>query len=317
MIDFDAETLPWVDREGFPERLAQRTGSGEIDEQDAALLQRWHRDGFLHLPKAVSDADVDALLASYEQAWRSPPDSVKLMAEGRGVVAWSDFGGRDSLPNTHFRVLDFQDASEEARHLMLHPEVLRVLRLIFDETPVAMQSLFFEYGSEQHAHQDFPYVQAHILSHLVGCWFACEDANADNGALLYYPGSHRLPKYAFPGNELRWDGQHPEHVDAFEAYLARACADAGIEPLLFEAKKGDVLFWHAALVHAGSPVGKPGSTRRSFVVHYSSETAYPRDRRAPEQEPRRLRRNGGMLYLLPQPTPWGRLRGKLARAIGR
>jgi ectoine hydroxylase-related dioxygenase (phytanoyl-CoA dioxygenase family) len=322
MIDFEPTTLPWVDRVDFEPAVEARLHGGEIAAADAERLRCWNRDGFLHLPGVVAHQQIDALLAAYELAWQRPPKNVRLMVEGRGVVAWDQLGDRAALPNTHYRLLDFQDASVEARELMLHPEVLRVLRLIFDQTPVAMQSLFFEYGSEQHPHQDFPYVQANILSHLVGCWFACQDANADNGALLYYPGSHRLPKYEFPHTGLRWDGVHHEHVAAFEDYLPRACREAGIEPILFEAKKGDVLFWHAALVHAGSPVGKPGTPRRSFVVHYSTVGAYPRDRRDPLREPLRVKKNGGMLYLPRRPSPlrwvararggWRRLRARLS-----
>lgn len=320
-IDFDGATLPWVDRQDFPAQLQRRIEAETISEEEAGLLRSWHRDGFLHLPRVIEEERIEALLEEYEQGWNEPPEGVSLLAEGRGVTSWSEMvedGGRPAIGNRHYRVLDFQDRSEAARDLMLHPRVLRMLRLIFEDTPVAMQSLFFEYGSEQHAHQDFPYVQANILSHLVGCWFACEDAGRENGALLYYPGSHRIPKHAFPGTGLRWDGVHPEHVEEFEAYLPKACAEMGLEPVQFEAEKGDVLLWHAALVHAGSPVEREEATRKSFVVHYSSLTAYPRDRRAPDREPRRIRRNGGQLYLVPPPpSPWDRLKERIASLLGR
>jgi ectoine hydroxylase-related dioxygenase (phytanoyl-CoA dioxygenase family) len=34
------------------------------------------------------------------------------------------------------------------------------------------------------------------------------------------------------------------------------------------AKKGDVLIWHANLVHGGAPILNPALTRKSMVVHY-------------------------------------------------
>jgi len=36
----------------------------------------------------------------------------------------------------------------------------------------------------------------------------------------------------------------------------------------FHAKKGDVLIWHANLVHGGAPILEKGLTRKSMVVHY-------------------------------------------------
>jgi hypothetical protein len=34
------------------------------------------------------------------------------------------------------------------------------------------------------------------------------------------------------------------------------------------AKRGDVLLWHALLVHGGSAIAKPGRTRKSMACHY-------------------------------------------------
>ncbi len=37
----------------------------------------------------------------------------------------------------------------------------------------------------------------------------------------------------------------------------------------FRARKGDVVIWHADLVHGGSPVTREGSSRNSLVTHFS------------------------------------------------
>jgi ectoine hydroxylase-related dioxygenase (phytanoyl-CoA dioxygenase family) len=197
--------------------------------------------------------------------------------------------------------------------------VVRHLALIFDQAPVAMQSLFFEYGSEQGLHQDFPYVQAQHLSHLIGCWVALEDVTADSGPLFYYSGSHRLPKYDWGGGSLRFDGQDDGQddgqVEAFEAHLAKACADAGLERVTFHAKKGDVFLWHAALVHGGSAATDRALTRKSFVVHFSTREGYPRDRRWPDQEPILAEINGGFLYRPPPASKLPLLR-RVKRKLG-
>lgn len=36
----------------------------------------------------------------------------------------------------------------------------------------------------------------------------------------------------------------------------------------FEAKKGQVFFWHSGLIHGGSRVVNESLTRKSFVIHF-------------------------------------------------
>ncbi|RMH20760.1 MAG: hypothetical protein D6696_07405 [Acidobacteria bacterium] len=308
-LDFDPQTLPWADRDDFPAALDRRLADGTLDDDGAARLREWRERGFLHLQGAVEEALIDRLLEAYERAWTERPP-VKLLVEGRGVVPFAELPPRAEIGHHHYRVMDFQDVEPAAREIVLHPTILKHLRLIFDQTPVAMQSLFFEYGSEQRGHQDFPYVQSAVLSHLVGCWVACEDVAPESGPLFYYPGSHRLPKFDWGGGSLAFDGRDESRVASFEAFLDEQCRKAGLERLVLEAEKGDVLLWHAALVHGGSPVTDAGRSRKSFVVHYSSQTAYPRDRRFPDRPPRVLARHGGRLYLPPAPGL-----GRYARAV--
>jgi len=71
------------------------------------------------------------------------------------------------------------------------------------------------------------------------------------------------------------DGSYPleqieEHVRSLEV---RAIAH-GLEKRHFLAKKGDVLVWHADLVHGGSP-GSHLMTRKSIVTHYCPKHIAP------------------------------------------
>ena len=317
-LDFDAATLPWIDLPTFPQELDRRLNAGEIDLATAHHLLDWRHQGYLYLPGCLEDARIEALLAEYEQAWEERPP-LKALVEGKGEQNFPDVAPRSELHHHHFRVLDLQDVSEAARQAMFHPQIVHSLRAIFDQVPVAMQSIFFEYGSEQGAHQDFPYVQAQILSHLVGCWIALEDVGPDNGPLFYYPGSHRLSKYDWGDGKLTWNGQSHEEVVQFEQDLARRCEAAGLEKLTFHAKKGDVFLWHAALVHGGTAVNDHDLSRKSFVGHFSTREAYPRDRRWPEVEPQVVDINGGVLYAKPEhgsgPGMMGKLRSLAGKAV--
>jgi ectoine hydroxylase-related dioxygenase (phytanoyl-CoA dioxygenase family) len=44
-------------------------------------------------------------------------------------------------------------------------------------------------------------------------------------------------------------------------------------------KRGDLLIWHGALIHGGTPMLNPGLTRRSFICHYTSMASHKQAQR--------------------------------------
>jgi ectoine hydroxylase-related dioxygenase (phytanoyl-CoA dioxygenase family) len=50
--------------------------------------------------------------------------------------------------------------------------------------------------------------------------------------------------------------------------LGAALGEGGFEKRTFLPAKGDLLVWHANLVHGGGPISAEGRTRRSLVAHY-------------------------------------------------
>ena len=313
-LHFDQLTVLWTDRSDFEDELARRRATLGVDDTDAELLQDWARDGFVRFPALIEPAAVEGLLADAEAAWRERP-RIDVNISGLGIVEMPEAPLREQIGHHHYRLLDLQDVSESARRIALGRRLSRFLRLLFDDVPVAMQSLFFEYPSEQETHQDFPFVQARILSHLVGCWIACEEVDERNGPLVYYPGSHRLPKFDWGGGNLAMEGEDAGRVAKFTDYLERASTEAGLERRILKASQGDVLLWHGALAHGGAPAEDPEATRKTFVVHYSSATAYPRDRRTPKMRPHVHEENDARLYLRRRPGPLGKLRRRIGDLV--
>lgn len=308
--DYPAESLPWVDRKDFKKILREKLASGAVSEAEAEDLKSWNRDGFV-LWRGAVDADlIDELLQDYETAWRERP-CCQLFVPMKRPFLWADIGGRGE--ERSFRVMDFHNLSAAAAAIMMHPKVLSFMRLIFDEKPVGMQTLFFEHGSEQGAHQDFAYVQADILSHLAAAWVACEDTDEANGPLLFYPGSHRIPKFDFENGRIAYTAKDASRHAAWEAHMKNSCERMGLKPRTFEAKKGDILLWHSALVHGGSRVLDRQRTRKSLVSHYSDIKAYPEDWRNKGKPPRRIEMNGGVYYEWEAP---GHCEGRYPRRQG-
>jgi phytanoyl-CoA hydroxylase len=296
VLDFDSSTLPWTDREEFDRDAEERVMRGDITFDDSNLLRQWRRDGFIVLKNVVDTVCIEELLAHYYRAWEERP-MCNILWEGGGVTRLSDAPSRDELTHHHYRLMDFHNLSEAGRSIALHPTIIKYVRLILDDDPVCMQSLFFEYGSEQGMHQDFPWVCPDILSHLIGCFVACEDSKEENGGLMYYPGSHLVRKFDFGNGSIKYTGGNEEKVKSFEEHLFKECKRMGLQEEILRVHKGDVLLWHAALVHGGSLVVDKNATRKSFVLHYSSKTAYPRDRRSPASIQRSIAQNGGQFYV--------------------
>jgi ectoine hydroxylase-related dioxygenase (phytanoyl-CoA dioxygenase family) len=194
------------------------------------------------------------------------------------------------------RYLDFHNASEAAAEIMMLPGVLRFVEMCFGEKTAAMQTLLFENGTQQASHQDFAFVHSLRPACLMGAWVALEDARLDAGPLFYWDRSHHaVPKYAFGDGTVLAEGDGP-HVRAFENYLENACRERGLQRLIFTPRKGDLLIWHSALVHGGMPRNDLALTRRSMVSHYTTQEAYPYDRRDPNGRPQVIERNGGVYY---------------------
>ncbi len=292
---FDPATLPWTDRPDFQQRLADKRAAGEISADEAAMLLQWDRDGFVVLPKIIEDNLIDALWRDEARAWQERP-VCKMESEGTGVTMLSESKPKQELTHHHYRIMDFHNLSQAGAHIMMHPKIVRTLELLFGEQICAMQSLLFEYGSEQHKHQDFAYVHAQIPSHLIGSWVACEEAGPENGSLVYFPGSHKIPMFDFGDGNVLYTKHDPAKHDEFERHLDTECNRLGCEPKTLRAQKGDVLLWHGALVHGGGTTEDRNRTRRTFVCHYSTQRAYVKDRRSWDDEPKFINLNGGRYH---------------------
>lgn len=54
----------------------------------------------------------------------------------------------------------------------------------------------------------------------------------------------------------------------YESAIQKLLEGQNLEKKFFTAKKGDVLIWHANLLHGGSKVVDQARTRKSMVLHY-------------------------------------------------
>lgn len=162
-----------------------------------------------------------------------------------------------------------------AWEVCLNARLSRFLSLVFDTKPIACQQLLFRKSNGHRVHQDTSVVAVEDPMLLAATWIALEDVVEGSGELAFYDRSHKLPHYLFKDGTKRIHFKEDDQ-DLYVAELDAACRRNGMSYERFMAKKGDVFFWTADLVHRSHPRTLPdGTSRLSCVTHYHPTTTTP------------------------------------------
>jgi hypothetical protein len=187
----------------------------------------------------------------------------------RSLSTHFDLEGWRTGSAENLRLQDGWNQCTAVRELALHPVVLEFLGILFGREPFCFQTLNFPVGSQQHFHSDAVHFHSYPHGFMCGVWMALEDVHEDAGPLVYYPGSHRLPY-----RSAKTEGLTPSEIVAephpqrlFEPIWRREIRQQGFQPKTFLPRQGEVLVWHANLLHGGLPVKNRERTRWSQVNH--------------------------------------------------
>lgn len=255
----DSGPKPWLDRDGWSQQIEA------LPAEQAALCRQWAENGYVIQPKLIPESLLDTAWQAYEQSVQ------------RGVItlAPESAGDGDLLPgrflNPHKRVRPF---CRVAKHL----ELKHCLQRLLGHPVKLLQTIASHKGSQQAAHSDSIHMTTYPLGYLAAAWIAFEDIRTDSGPLELYPGSHRLP-YVFSHDlQISVDDMKNEGYGSYRAryepFVQRLIAEHGLRPKYFEARKGDVLIWHANLLHGGSQRRDLSLTRKALVGHYFAKGAF-------------------------------------------
>ena len=179
-------------------------------------------------------------------------------------------GWRDgTTPN--LRIQDAWQTLPEVKDLACNQTVLNLLSDLYGRQAFPFQTLNFAVGTQQHFHSDSIHFSSCPERFMAGVWVALEDIDSDNGPLVYYPGSHKLPIYTNEhiGKNPAWGTSRPYiQYSAFERAWEAIVEALDLKPLHFHAKKGQALIWAANLLHGGAAQNDLKRTRHSQVTHY-------------------------------------------------
>jgi ectoine hydroxylase-related dioxygenase (phytanoyl-CoA dioxygenase family) len=164
-----------------------------------------------------------------------------------------------------YKISDLHLHEPTIQALSADPRLLGVVADLLSAPPVVMHSILLEHGSQQPAHFDTFYMPSATPNLMAAAWVAIDPVTPGNGALFYYPGSHLIPPYRFSNGHTKVvDSEYP----AAKAHIDRVMAAPGARRREFLADPGDVLIWHAQLLHGGAAITDPDRTRLSLVTHY-------------------------------------------------
>lgn len=265
----------WLDLPDAHEKIEQKRRAGTITAGEAAHLRQFADDGYFLFSTDLSADDAKAFENDVDRLWSERPANITVAYDTPPKRFRDADSARDRKPK--YRIHDIHSCSAVARRLYLDRRIHRWMQLILGEEPVATQSLFFEYGSQQALHRDSIVVPTPLFGHLAAVWIALEDIDPRSGALLYVPGSHKMPFYEFAPGQFVFDYARMGADDVAKAmrFHDEEMARRGLETKMFAPKRGEAFVWHSALMHGGGPVEDERLTRRSFVIHYSSRRTHP------------------------------------------
>jgi len=250
---------PWLDQPDALARIERKLEQRALTPREAEQCRHWSERGYIVVRNLIDEPILDAVWAAYE-------NTVKA---GRLALPADPAGEGDLYPG---RCLNPHKKCGEFCRILKHPGLLGWIRLLMEREPRPLQTITSHKGSQQALHSDSIHMTTYPLGYLTAAWIAFEDIHPDSGPLVYYPSSHKLP-YVFSKDagisesDYKANG-YAAYQEKYEPHIRELVREHGLRPAYFHARKGDVLIWHANLVHGGSQRNNLQLSRRALVCHF-------------------------------------------------
>lgn len=243
------QDLPWSDT---APSITDQPGFDALPESiQGPISETWQQGGFAVLRGYFSEEFIDETNSEID----------RLMEEK--VIDFNYSGKKIMFAFRH---------GEKMGQIAKDPGITAAFDFLLGKKMRPFQSINFTKSSEQRAHSDAIHMTTYPLGYLTAAWVALEDIGPDQGPLVYYPGSHKLPyslNHRFPhgGSRYLLGKQAYWH---YEEHIQKLIKEEGLKGEVLHPKKGDVFLWHGNLIHGAQKMLKPELTRKSMVVHYMS-----------------------------------------------
>jgi ectoine hydroxylase-related dioxygenase (phytanoyl-CoA dioxygenase family) len=170
----------------------------------------------------------------------------------------------EALLGAH-KINDLYLESASCRNLNLNKKLREILKFLFGDYPLVINSLTLRKGSQQPHHFDYYYMPPPVGEAMLVSSICLEDQKPGSGLLGYYPGSHKIPPYRFSNGGI---AMVTDEYEAAREYAMAEIEKRGLRSEVFTGAAGDVFIWHGCLYHGGLPIENSALTRKTLVTHY-------------------------------------------------
>lgn len=249
----DFAHLPQTERTVNKDKLVSTAFFKELSDESKESALQYDDNGYMVIRDFLSHEKADQINDEIE----------KLVKEGTLKFR---YGGKLMFAIHH---------SEIIKNIGNDKKLMDFLSVLLDGKAKLFQSINFINGSQQKTHSDSIHMTTYPLGGLLGVWIALEDVDENNGALHYIPRSHKLPYFLNSDydNEGTAFKIGKKSYTAYEEFLENKVKELGLKKEIFRAKKGDLLIWHANILHGGEPHLDKNRTRKSLVYHFFDENS--------------------------------------------
>jgi ectoine hydroxylase-related dioxygenase (phytanoyl-CoA dioxygenase family) len=228
------------------------------------LDSQFRRDGFTVAREVFSADQVAEIRDAFTELGRNGPvpnlsDTHRLENADPAIDPLTKW---PRMMHMHFR--DDLAVGPITMKYMLHPKLHPILRELFKEEPLAVQSMFYfkpPGARGQDLHQDNFYLKVKPGT-CIAAWIAIDDADEENGGIVCVPGTGDL--------EIAC----PERADATKFFTTEHVSPpAGLKEVPVNLKAGDVLFFNGSTIHGSPPNRSETRFRRALICHYVGESS--------------------------------------------
>lgn len=233
-------------------------------------VRSFQRDGYVHLKGVMSDDEMNAIEAVYEQFLRG-----EIEVEGKDFndMTTGEHGTDPKgyavvnvmLPRRYHP--EWQDNTFERRARSIAEQLCgEGMTIDFDQllakSPGRPDAVF-------HWHQDQAYWIDTDDRRTATCWLAVDDSTVENGCMQFLPGSHMEPVRA----------HRPLHGDrsASHTLVTDLRPDDVMKPV--EIRRGDITVHNEGVLHGSGGNFSANSYRRAYIVALRSEATVAEERR--------------------------------------
>jgi phytanoyl-CoA hydroxylase len=142
------------------------------------------------------------------------------------------------------------------------PALRNLFKVLLNDSPKIVQSMYFEGNSATWEHQDSYYLDSEKVGEMAAAWIAVEDISARAGRFFICPRSHKIKL-----DDHSLENNVAEHHEVYISSVVDKIRRLKLEIRAPALEKGDVLFWNSLTIHGSLDSQDPLHSRSSVTCH--------------------------------------------------